>query len=47
MSVLLRSLRPLKYFSMSDRSLGKATLLVVIDIPLGDSQMQSAHTFVL
>ena len=44
MSVLLRSSRPLKYFSIIERSLGEATSLVVMDIPLRDNLKQSTRT---
>ena len=44
MLALLRSSRPLKYFSMMVRSLGDATLFVVMEMPLRDNQMQSMRT---
>ena len=42
--MLLRSSRPLKYFSMMERSLGEATSLVVMVMPFRDVRIQSEHT---
>jgi len=43
MSLLLKPSIDLKYFSIVERSLGLGMLLVIIEIPLEQGQMNSVH----